>query len=63
MNLNIKIRRIKKGIKQYELADKAGISRYYLNTLENGRAKNPSIRVIKSLAGALDCSVEELFFK
>lgn len=63
MGLALKIKRLKKGYKQYELANKVGISRYYLNALENGRANNPSIQIMKNLAAALDTTVEELFFK
>jgi putative transcriptional regulator len=63
MLINLKIARIEKGYKQYELARKAGVSRYYLNALENGRAKNPSVQIMKNLAAALDTTVEELFFK
>lgn len=63
MGLALKIKRLKKGYKQYELANKVGISRYYLNALENGRANNPSIQIMKNLAAVLDTTVEELFFK
>lgn len=62
MSLNLKIKRIEKGYKQYELAGAAGVSRHYLYKLENGRAKNPSMQVMKKLALALDSDIMELFF-
>lgn len=62
MGIKLKIKRIEKGIKQYELAEKVGISRYYLSALERGKAKNPSITVIKAISKELDTPVEELFF-
>ncbi|MFL0197606.1 helix-turn-helix transcriptional regulator [Clostridium sp. WILCCON 0269] len=62
MSLNVKIVRIKKGIKQYELAEKVGISRYSLSALERGKAKNLSIAVMKAISKELDTPVEELFF-
>lgn len=62
MGLKIKIKRIEKGIKQYQLANKVGISRNYMQLLEKGKAKNPSIAVMKAISRELDASVEELFF-
>ncbi|WP_102399508.1 helix-turn-helix transcriptional regulator [Haloimpatiens massiliensis] len=62
MGLKLKLKRIEKGFKQGELAEKVGISRYYLSALENGRAKNPSILVMKKISEILETSVEELFF-
>ncbi|HFL2584286.1 TPA: helix-turn-helix transcriptional regulator [Clostridioides difficile] len=38
MGINLKIFRIKKCLKQQELADRVGISRYYLSSLERGKA-------------------------
>lgn len=37
MGINLKIFRIKKGLKQQELVDRVGISRYYLSNLETGK--------------------------
>lgn len=58
----LKIRRIEMGIKQKDLAQQVGITPQYLLNLENGRAKNPSIKVMKSLSEALGCGVQEIFF-
>ena len=50
------------GLKQQELADRVGISRYYLSNLETGKANNPSNDLMIKLSRALDTTVEELFF-
>ncbi|ADK13130.1 MULTISPECIES: helix-turn-helix transcriptional regulator [Clostridium] len=62
MGLKIKLKRIERGIKQYELANKVGISRYYMQLLEKGKAKNPSIAVMKAISKELDMPVQDLFF-
>lgn len=55
----IKIIRKHRGMTQGDLADAAGISRPYLTEIETGR-KDGSIRALKSIAGALDVSLEIL---
>lgn len=60
---NLKLVRIARGIKQKDLAQQVGITPQYLMNLENGKAKNPSIRVMKKLSDALECDVQELFFE
>lgn len=60
--LNIKLKRIEKGFKQYEFAEKIGISREYLRKLENGTAKNPSIELMKKVSEILETPVQNLFF-
>ncbi|SFI95023.1 putative transcriptional regulator [Terrisporobacter glycolicus] len=62
MGLNLKIARIKKGLKQREVAEKVGVSRDYIASLENGRSKNPSIKLMKKLSETLNVPVTELFF-
>ena len=62
MGLNLKIARIKKRLTQKELADVVEVSRDYIASLENGRAKNPSIELMKKLSKALNVPVTELFF-
>ena len=62
MGIEIKIARIRKGITQEELARSAGITRYYLSSLENGKAKNPSVELMKKIAKKLEMTVGELFF-
>jgi transcriptional regulator with XRE-family HTH domain len=52
--------RKKAELTQVELAKKAKIPRGYLAKLETGYAKNPSLKVLKSLARELDVSISEL---
>lgn len=60
--LRIKLKRIEKGHKQYVLAQQVGISREYLRLIENGKANNPSVQVMKKISEILETSVQELFF-
>src|SRR6266403_1624072 len=53
--------RQRSGLKQAELAARAGISRQTLSALEAGRAQ-PSTAIALNLARALGCRVEELFW-
>ncbi|MTK13256.1 MAG: helix-turn-helix transcriptional regulator [Clostridiaceae bacterium] len=62
MGLKLKLKRIEKGFKQCELAEKLGVSRYYLSALERGKCKNPSIDLMKKISELLETSVQELFF-
>ena len=62
MGLKLKIKRIEKGIKQCELAERVGISRYSLSALERDKIKSPKLEVMKKIAKALDTTVQELFF-
>lgn len=45
---------------QEELADKLGVSRQTINSLENGKY-NPSIQLAFKLAKLFDMSIESLF--
>src|SRR5262245_47272679 len=54
-------RRGSAGLRQQELAARAGISRQRLSTLEAGRGV-PSAAVALRLAHALGCKVDELFW-
>ncbi|TYP56808.1 helix-turn-helix domain-containing protein [Thermosediminibacter litoriperuensis] len=56
----IKYTREKAGITQEKLAEKVGISRIYLNELENGRKKNPSFNLLKKIAKALEVKISDL---
>ncbi len=55
----IRLVRKHKGMTQADLAAAAGISRPYLTEIETGK-KDGSIRALKSIAGALDVSLEVL---
>lgn len=58
----IKIRRVELGIKQKDLAESVGITPQYMMYIETGKAKNPSVNVMKKIALALNSTVQELFF-
>ncbi len=54
------MRRVYKGLTQQALAERAGISRRTVCSLENG-ASYPSMRVAVQLCRALECEFEEVF--
>lgn len=58
----LKEKRIRKNIKQNELAKMVGVSREYIRLLEKGIAKNPNNELMRKIANVLECSIEELFF-
>lgn len=62
MGIELKIARLKKGIKQKELAKVTGVSQQYITALENGKTGNPTRKVMLSISNALGTSVQELFF-
>lgn len=57
MNIGVKIRelRLKKDMKQIELAKKAGISNTYLSDIEGGRTM-PSLKTLIKISEALQVS-------
>jgi transcriptional regulator with XRE-family HTH domain len=55
----IKDERLKKSLKQYELAEKAGISNTYLSDIEVGRSA-PSLKTLDKIAKVLDIDIKEL---
>ncbi|MEP7004901.1 MAG: helix-turn-helix domain-containing protein [Sphingomonas bacterium] len=57
---NLKDERARLGLTQAELADRVGVSRKTINTVENG-VFVPSTMLALKLAAALGRSVEELF--
>ena len=44
--------RLSNGFSQSDLADKTGLSRYYISSIENG-SKNISLAVLRDIANAL----------
>lgn len=58
---NLKAIRTAAGLTQAELADRAGVSRKTINTVENG-VFIPSTVLALSLARTLEVKVEDLFF-
>ena len=59
MGEKIRKERLKKGIKQIELAKEVGISNTFLSDIETGRGK-PSIDTLKKIAVALEINCSEL---
>ena len=58
---HLRARRIAAGLQQRELADRAGISRQTLGSLESGETV-PATSIALALARALGCRVEDLFW-
>lgn len=55
--------REEKGLKQKELAQKAGITAAYLCDLEKGKKHNPNISLLMRIAEALNVTVTDLLEK
>ena len=55
--------RMKRGMTQKALAEKAGIGQGVLSYIENGRTKHPRIDTISAIAAALGVTVEKLMKK
>lgn len=56
----IQMYRKKIGLTQEELALKSGILYTTLIKIEGGQVKNPTIKTVKKIAGALEVKVDEL---
>jgi transcriptional regulator with XRE-family HTH domain len=59
---NVRRARLRRGLTQEELAEAAGVDLTYLQRIERGTA-NPSVRVLVSIANALDVPPSRLFRK
>lgn len=55
----LRVLRQQRGLTLQELADRAGLSRSYLSEIERGK-KQPSIKVLETIASALNVSLEVL---
>ena len=60
MKNNLKYLRKKLNFSQEELANKTGVSRQTINSIETGKF-DPSLSPVFKLIKTLDCSLEELF--
>ncbi len=56
----MKVRRAMSELTQAELAQKAGVTRKSINSIENGHFV-PSTELALKMASILECTVEELF--
>ena len=61
MPYKIKEARISRHMTQEELAEKSGISRATISSLENGNSRTTTVDTLVKLAGALGVSVSEVF--
>src|SRR3954467_8584867 len=61
LETGLRLARLNSGLKQSELAERAGISRQTLSVLESGRGQ-PATMIALRLARVLACRVEELFW-
>ena len=59
MNNRIRLLRAEKGWSQAELADRVGVSRNSINSVENGKF-DPSLPLAFRIADAFDLTVEEV---
>jgi len=50
----------KKGLSVHALEKQAGLKSSAIHNILYGRSKNPSVKVIKAIAAALDCEISEL---
>lgn len=58
--LLVRFYRKQKGMNLQELSKRAGVSQSYINRIEKGERKTPSLSVIKSIADALEIDIREL---
>ena len=61
-NLKMKSARAEKDMSQAELAEKVGVSRQTINSIEKGDY-NPTIKLCLSICKTLDRTLDELFWE
>jgi putative transcriptional regulator len=57
---SLKVYRAREDLTQGELADRVGVSRQTINSIETGRY-DPSLELAFKLAHEFDCSIEDVF--
>ena len=60
--LNLKIARIRKQLKQKELAEKLGVTPQAISDMERG-VYTPSYETMRKMSEILEATVDELFFQ
>lgn len=60
--IGLKAARLRIGMSQQELAEKSGVSRVTIGNLENGTAKNATVKTLKAISAALNVPIRDLFF-
>lgn len=58
----LKLARIKADLTQKDLADKSGVSRSTICSIEKHGIENTPVKTLRKLATALDTDVQNLFF-
>lgn len=58
--MNIKAKRLGKGLSQKELAEKVGVGQSTVSMWESG-SNLPETRILPTLAQVLGCTIDELF--
>lgn len=61
LGTKIRVLRTLRGLKQIDLARKAGLDRRYLCNIENGKRNGLGLKTVRKIATALDVSLGELF--
>lgn len=61
-NLKLKAARVLKGLSQQDLADKIGVSRQTISSIESG-GYNPTINLCINICKVLDKTLDELFWE
>lgn len=62
MGIKIKERREELGMTQEELAQKSGISRQTISSIETGKYENVLVGTLASIATALGTTVDKIFY-
>ena len=62
MGIKIKERREELGMTQEELAQKSGVSRQTISSLETGKYENVLIGTLAAIATALGTTVDKIFY-
>lgn len=62
MGIKIKERREELGMTQEELAQKSGVSRQTISSIETGKYENVLVGTLASIATALETTVDKIFY-
>ena len=60
MGMKIRVARVTKQLTINELARRVDVTPQYISDIERGRAKNPSIALLRRIAKELDISISQL---
>ena len=60
MGIKIRLARVTKQFTINELARRVGVTPQYISDIERGKAKNPSIALLRRIGKELDISISQL---